>query len=643
MVLGGVLEASAHAFLNASVPSPDSTVSTPPNVVKLSYSEPVEIRFSIFKVYKLSSSPGADMRALHTAADDLMATDLLTRGDEASRSDAGVANTTSTSTDITLRLKDLEPGAYVVMWRALSVDTHTTQGAFVFVYTPVGSRAALNLTPGKASWMPPLAGGREPVAPSTGAARGPIPFPSDALAAPSVPGGDAPGVQQPLRLRLPEFGAVGVPRLELAGQPGPSLEGVAGPQDPAGDIRAPTPGIDAAPRPVFQALQAGSSDPPSLPANVQVAGILSYRFVDNTVPPVAGGNNLNDLTPTPDPALSDGSLEVAVNWTLSPSFSMFADLSPDYNTDMQWAPSDIEQLYFDAHNLFGVPGFGIRLGRDRIKLGSDGLLLDESVFDGGRRDGIEMRMSELGPVSVLGFMQYAVDDGLQVGNWVSTRRVWGARAEAEVVPGWTVDVSYRADTAADFEAGTCPGIGCNLGNGFSASVEGNLMAGMDLIVEAATYTQSGDIGRWYDEASLALDLQQLLKVQSLQPVLTLWYKNFDPYTAPLDAPLGHLLTPDEFGLFNTNDNLTAVGARLDLSVTPALSVFALAEVGTYKDGGPNYGIYSVGVKYALSADTLLKVTYNIYSVDGGAVTTSPVSGLQLSNNQLVEVDLQRTF
>ena len=144
-------------------------------------------------------------------------------------------------------------------------------------------------------------------------------------------------------------------------------------------------------------------------------------------------------------------------------------------------------------------------------------------------------------------MQYALDDGLQVGNWTSTRRVWGARAEAEVATGWTVDVSYRADTAADVEVGPCPGMGCNVGNGFSGGVEGNLMPGVDLIVEAATYTQLGDIGRWYDEASLALDLQQLLRIQSLQPVLTLWVKDFDPYTPPLDAPLGHLLTPDDFG------------------------------------------------------------------------------------------------
>jgi hypothetical protein len=138
VALGGIPQASAHAFLNASVPSADSTVTTPLKEIRLTYSEPAEIRFSIFKVYKISAAPGADMRTLHAAADGLVAANLLRRGDDAARSDAGVANTTRTSADIVVRLRDLEPGAYVLMWRVLSVDTHTTQGSFIFIYSPGG-------------------------------------------------------------------------------------------------------------------------------------------------------------------------------------------------------------------------------------------------------------------------------------------------------------------------------------------------------------------------------------------------------------------------------------------------------------------------------------------------------------------------
>jgi copper resistance protein C len=127
---------SAHAFLDASTPNADGTVTAPLKEIKLSYSEPVQIRFSIFKLYKIDAAPGADPRTLHAAADALVSADLLKRGDEGARADAGVANAERSSTDIIVRVKDLQPGAYVLMWRALSVDTHTTQGSFVFIYAP---------------------------------------------------------------------------------------------------------------------------------------------------------------------------------------------------------------------------------------------------------------------------------------------------------------------------------------------------------------------------------------------------------------------------------------------------------------------------------------------------------------------------
>ncbi|GEM_PF-6486783 len=404
----------------------------------------------------------------------------------------------------------------------------------------------------------------------------------------------------------------------------------------------PSPAIDPAQsRGPVTAQGIGPQDPPQASA-IQIAGVLQYRFLTSPVPPAPNGNN-NDLAPTTDfPTIHDGLLETAITWTLSPSFTLFADLSLENTTGQDFNTSDIEEAYVDAHDLFGVSGSGVRFGRDRIKLGFDGLLLDETIFDGGRRDGVEMRFSQLGPVTLLGFMQYALDDGLQLGNWSSSRRVWGAQADVALGAGWALTVSYRADTAADVNGGACPGIGCNTGSGFSAGIQGALVPGIDLVVEAASYTQSGDIARWYYEPSLTLDLQQLLRLPA-QPVFRIWYKNFDPYTAPLDAPLGHLLTPDEFGVFNINDNLTGLGGRLDVAVTPSLGLFGLAEWGTYKDGGPNYTVYSVGIKYSLTTDILIKLSYNSYQVDGGTVTTSPISGLQLANAQMYELELTKSF
>lgn len=385
---------------------------------------------------------------------------------------------------------------------------------------------------------------------------------------------------------------------------------------------------------------APQGDPPS---RIHINGVVMYRLLTDPYPPVAGGANVNALTPTPDvPTIHDGIIETATTWTFSPTVNLFADLTLENTTGADFTPSDIEETYLDAHNLGGVPGLGVRLGRDRIKLGVQGLLLDENVFDGGRRDGFEARAAQVGPLSFLGFMQYALDNGLQLFNWQSSRRVWGGSVAAQVLPGWTVDLAYRTDTAGAAEVGPCPGPGCNAGSGWSLGLEGSLTPAVDLTVEAASYTQTGDIARWYFEPSVALDLQQLLGLPA-QPVLTFWYKNFDPYTAPLDAPLGHLLLPADFSAFNTNDNLTAFGGKLNLTVTPVLSVFLIAEWGAYKNGGPNYNVYSIGAAYAFSADVVAKVSYNSYLVDGGAVTTSPVTGLQLSNAQIFLVELTKTF
>jgi hypothetical protein len=213
---------------------------------------------------------------------------------------------------------------------------------------------------------------------------------------------------------------------------------------------------------------------------------------------------------------------------------------------------------------------------------------------------------------------------------------------AQVAPGWTVDAAFRADTANAAETGTCPGIGCNVGTGWSVGVQGTITPAINVNMEAATYTQLGDIARWYYEPSVAFDLQQLLGLPA-QPLLTFWYKNFDPYTPPLDAPSGNFLLPGDFSTYNINDNLTGVGGQLDLAVTPVVGVFLSAEWGTYKEGGPNYNVMSIGAKWSYTSDQIVKVSYNIYSVDSGLVTTSPLTGIQLQDAQVLLFEWTKTF
>jgi copper resistance protein C len=175
--------ALAHSTLESSSPADGSVLAQAPKQVVLEFVEEAQLDFSTFKVYPLPLSPeaiamleaepvteesmaseetssettteestataetgttedehsegeehsggGAD-ELMDTAAEAFIPTVLELTGDEAERVDTGMVEK-ETSKTVTLNLKDgLEPGAYVVMWRVLSVDTHTVEGSLTF-------------------------------------------------------------------------------------------------------------------------------------------------------------------------------------------------------------------------------------------------------------------------------------------------------------------------------------------------------------------------------------------------------------------------------------------------------------------------------------------------------------------------------
>lgn len=130
--------ALSHAYLQRSDPEAGSVVSEL-EVITLQMTEAVELNFSIFKVYHLPDAPEAPRERLD-AARALMREVLLLRDDADARADAGVITEGRTSEMIEIALKDaLEPGVYVVMWRVLSIDTHTTEDLLIFEYAPDAS------------------------------------------------------------------------------------------------------------------------------------------------------------------------------------------------------------------------------------------------------------------------------------------------------------------------------------------------------------------------------------------------------------------------------------------------------------------------------------------------------------------------
>lgn len=115
--------ARAHTGVTLEHPVPGQRV-TAPNSVTLTFSEPVDLRFSTFKVVPLPR--GAD--AKKTAAAVLARKkDGENRADTAPRLTGRVAR-------LSLPLRPrLKPGAYLVVWRVLPEDGHPAVGHATFV------------------------------------------------------------------------------------------------------------------------------------------------------------------------------------------------------------------------------------------------------------------------------------------------------------------------------------------------------------------------------------------------------------------------------------------------------------------------------------------------------------------------------
>ncbi len=95
--------AFAHAFLKSSAPPVGSALAAAPSEVSISFTEDVEPSFSKIAV---RDSAGGDVTGGHVHA---VAPDTLA-----------------------VPLQKLTAGRYTVTWHAVSVDTHKTQGTFVF-------------------------------------------------------------------------------------------------------------------------------------------------------------------------------------------------------------------------------------------------------------------------------------------------------------------------------------------------------------------------------------------------------------------------------------------------------------------------------------------------------------------------------
>lgn len=122
----------AHSYLSSSSILASSILKTMPERLTLEFSEPLEVGFSTFKVYKLETKT-MDGAKIKLEAEALVTRVLALKNDLAKRADAGLETTASEAALIKLKLRtNLRSGIYVVMYRVLSVDTHITQDFFTF-------------------------------------------------------------------------------------------------------------------------------------------------------------------------------------------------------------------------------------------------------------------------------------------------------------------------------------------------------------------------------------------------------------------------------------------------------------------------------------------------------------------------------
>jgi copper transport protein len=104
-MFGPARESAAHAKLQTARPAADAQLNEPPSEIKLSFTEPIEVRLSTIAVRDRSSERAQTVHASAVAGD---------------------------RRSVAAPLTPLQPGVYVVDWRVVSADGHAMTGSYTF-------------------------------------------------------------------------------------------------------------------------------------------------------------------------------------------------------------------------------------------------------------------------------------------------------------------------------------------------------------------------------------------------------------------------------------------------------------------------------------------------------------------------------
>jgi copper resistance protein C len=121
----------AHAMIETSSPENGGVLENTQTELVITFSEPIETMFSVFELHTLDVPADAEHEVRASAANAAMA--QVFNMDATSLRNIDMLNSGQSAT-VTLSLPEvLEPGSYALMWRVLSIDSHSSQDFITFV------------------------------------------------------------------------------------------------------------------------------------------------------------------------------------------------------------------------------------------------------------------------------------------------------------------------------------------------------------------------------------------------------------------------------------------------------------------------------------------------------------------------------
>lgn len=271
-----------------------------------------------------------------------------------------------------------------------------------------------------------------------------------------------------------------------------------------------------------------------------------------------------------------------------------------------------------AYLEWGAYGLSWRLGRQTYTLGAIGLLFAEASLrvNAGNSSGVDgLKLTgTFGPVS----FEAAGFTHTMAANITAVTSLLMGRASMSLMPGWTFGANIYSERN-NYQAAP-PNVNHN---GWSVDLRGNIIPGVTLTAEYATFTPSGAASQNAYQVNTVLSLAQLTGMTQFSPTLTIQYKNYPTLWSPV-MPGGSDLFGSVTGA-GASQAFQGWNAQLGLTFSPQFRPYVNYEAGTL--AGSSTTELELGFRSAVAAGLTARFRYQIRTLAG--VTTTNRYRLQL--------------